>query len=134
MAVIYSILCFFRCPRCSSSCSCVLTYFECVRSVMHKHLEKMGDVTFDKIFNQKLVNIQRIENRNQMGCEIRFLLVSKRPQPPKNAVFVTSFSKNFAKASVMKNLYPSSSFTKSLLNGMSSGQNRAFSTPSAFRI
>ncbi|KAG0431548.1 hypothetical protein HPB47_021693 [Ixodes persulcatus] len=25
-----------------------------VRSVMHKHLEKMGEVTFDKIFNQKL--------------------------------------------------------------------------------
>lgn len=25
-----------------------------VRSVMHKYLEKMGEVTFDKIFNQKL--------------------------------------------------------------------------------
>ncbi|XP_076331468.1 G protein-coupled receptor kinase 1-like isoform X1 [Tachypleus tridentatus] len=25
-----------------------------VRNVMHKHLEKMGEVTFDKIFNQKL--------------------------------------------------------------------------------
>ncbi|ROT73723.1 G protein-coupled receptor kinase type 2, partial [Penaeus vannamei] len=25
-----------------------------VRSVMHKHLEKMGEVNFDKIFNQKL--------------------------------------------------------------------------------
>lgn len=25
-----------------------------VRSVMHKHLEKMGEVTFEKIFNQKL--------------------------------------------------------------------------------
>ncbi|XP_076364252.1 G protein-coupled receptor kinase 1-like [Tachypleus tridentatus] len=25
-----------------------------VRSVMHKHLEKMGEVTFDKIFNQRL--------------------------------------------------------------------------------
>nr|AGJ70292.1 G protein-coupled receptor kinase b [Terebratalia transversa] len=25
-----------------------------VRSVMHKHLEKMGEVTFDKIFNQKI--------------------------------------------------------------------------------
>ncbi|RWS28391.1 G protein-coupled receptor kinase 1-like protein [Leptotrombidium deliense] len=25
-----------------------------VRSVMHRHLEKMGEVTFDKIFNQKL--------------------------------------------------------------------------------
>ncbi len=23
---------------------------------MHKHLEKMGEVTFDKIFNQKLGN------------------------------------------------------------------------------
>lgn len=28
--------------------------FYSVRSVMHKHLEKMGEVTFDKIFNQKL--------------------------------------------------------------------------------
>ncbi|KAK2174934.1 hypothetical protein NP493_765g01061, partial [Ridgeia piscesae] len=26
-----------------------------VRSIMHKHLEKMGEVTFDNIFNQKLV-------------------------------------------------------------------------------
>ncbi|XP_050732371.1 G protein-coupled receptor kinase 1-like, partial [Eriocheir sinensis] len=25
-----------------------------VRSVMHKHLEKMGEVNFDKIFSQKL--------------------------------------------------------------------------------
>lgn len=28
-------------------------YFS-VRSVMHKHLTKMGEVTFDKIFGQKL--------------------------------------------------------------------------------
>lgn len=32
----------------------VLLYHCSVRSVMHKHLEKMGEVTFDKIFNQKL--------------------------------------------------------------------------------
>ena len=25
-----------------------------IRSVMQKHLEKMGEVTFDKIFNQRL--------------------------------------------------------------------------------
>jgi len=25
-----------------------------IRSVMQKHLEKMGEVTFEKIFNQKL--------------------------------------------------------------------------------
>ncbi len=29
-------------------------FFNSVRSVMHKYLEKNGDVTFDKIFNQKL--------------------------------------------------------------------------------
>jgi len=33
-------------------------YFS-VRSVMHKHLMKMGEVTFDKIFNQKLGECQR---------------------------------------------------------------------------
>ncbi len=31
----------------------VINFFS-VRSVMHKHLDKMGEVTFDKIFNQKL--------------------------------------------------------------------------------
>ena len=32
----------------------VLSFHCSVRSVMHKHLMKMGEVTFDKIFNQKL--------------------------------------------------------------------------------
>ena len=32
-----------------------LPFFLCsVRSVMHKYMEKMGEVTFDKIFNQRL--------------------------------------------------------------------------------
>ena len=30
------------------------SYICSVRSVMHKHLDKMGEVNFDKIFNQKL--------------------------------------------------------------------------------
>ena len=33
-----------------------------VRSVMHKHLEKMGEVNFDKIFNQKLGKFTNILN------------------------------------------------------------------------
>ncbi|XP_076345420.1 uncharacterized protein LOC143244504 isoform X3 [Tachypleus tridentatus] len=122
MAVIYSILCFFRCPRCSSSCSCVLTYFECVRSVMHKHLEKMGDVTFDKIFNQKLENIliqgytaEHASPNEKTVFQWCTTLISLYVTTGFNQTDqkVTSFSKNFAKASVMKNLYPSSSFTKS---------------------
>ena len=32
---------------------CLFYHFS-VRSIMHKHLMKMGEVTFDKIFNQKL--------------------------------------------------------------------------------
>ena len=32
----------------------MLFYRFSVRSIMHKHLMKMGEVTFDKIFNQKL--------------------------------------------------------------------------------
>ena len=28
--------------------------YHSVRSVMHKHLEKMNEVTFDKVFNQRL--------------------------------------------------------------------------------
>ncbi|KAK6967327.1 Beta-adrenergic receptor kinase 2 [Biomphalaria glabrata] len=28
-----------------------------VRSVMHKHLQKVNEVTFDKIFNQRLVEL-----------------------------------------------------------------------------
>lgn len=33
--------------------NCIVLFFS-VRSVMHKHLTKMGEVTFDKIFGQKL--------------------------------------------------------------------------------
>ena len=31
-----------------------------VRSVMHKHLEKLGEVTFDKIFNQKIGEWEKV--------------------------------------------------------------------------
>lgn len=34
--------------------NCDYNLFFSVRSVMHKHLTKMGEVTFDKIFGQKL--------------------------------------------------------------------------------
>ena len=39
-----------------SFCQMVIRVFvRCsVRSIMHKHLEKMGEVTFDNVFNQKL--------------------------------------------------------------------------------
>ena len=50
-----------RCLHSSIHCLCYLTSmdmysFMCssVRSIMSKHLMKVGEVTFDKIFNQKL--------------------------------------------------------------------------------
>lgn len=40
-------------------------YFS-VRSVMHKHLTKMGEVTFDKIFGQKLGECAVILNNTEV--------------------------------------------------------------------
>ena len=52
-----------------------------VRSIMHKHLMKMGEVTFDKIFNQKLgeccgkylhIHFTRVCLENKISIALQF--------------------------------------------------------------
>lgn len=52
-----------------------------VRSVMHKHLMKMGEVTFDKIFNQKLGECPQL-------TQVKFCLLptKKMVQGPRESV------------------------------------------------